>query len=185
MHFEILSILSVASLASAQLPVSTQQYPSPLVNGSAVIHDSTSDGPLDGPKVSTWTSSAYDWWYFDVVSTDAHNKASIVIQPVNGNPVGGAEQPFVNQVTISGNFKNGTTFLLGQEFTDAVTIKTLGHSSSGKFGDVSWTGSADMSTYVLTVNSTEMNAFGEVVFHSVRTHQPQFTSTRGLTTLHG
>ncbi|KAJ7864289.1 hypothetical protein B0H14DRAFT_3443637 [Mycena olivaceomarginata] len=68
---------------------------------------------LDAPKVAPINSSAFDWWYFDVVPTDPTSLASIAVVFYTATTAAFKYVPpadTVAVVQITGSFENGTAF---------------------------------------------------------------------------
>lgn len=166
----ILPSLLLASLTTTVVTASPSlrydktvtKIPAANVNGPVTSQLVSSKFGLDGPKLSGVNGTAWDWWYFDVVSKDA--KSSVVVTFYTATNEGFpllAEFKSVNVLGVYITFPNGTSTLQMIKAGD-VTVTTLGDGSSGYFPGTGsgGVGSPDMSSYLVTVNSPQNNVFG-------------------------
>jgi hypothetical protein len=169
--------ISLLQLLFLILPASSFIYPNPLSQrddstiktipseaavGDIVANFISSDSNLDGPQLSAINTTSFDWWYFDVISPDLNSSLVVVFFTAldSGFPF---LLPSLDTVVISVFYsfprgENGTIWLYGSE----ATITTNGDSSSGQFPGTgaNWTGSLDLSHYLISIDSPENNITG-------------------------
>lgn len=142
--------------------------PSP--NVSTVQFQSTGS-QLDAPKLSPVNSTVFDWWYWDAVADDL--SASVVLTVFTAEPSGlWTGIPITGSTTWFGamfTFTNGTPWTVFLP-ADSLAVKTVGDGSSGSFSgiDVAWTGSSDMSKYVMSIDEPSAGIQGTFTLASVR-----------------
>lgn len=138
---------------------------------------STSSG-LDAPKVRPINSSAFDLWYFDVVGDDGKSTVAVSFFTATSSSF-----PFLNSPTVvtsaglAASFPNGTLFQASLPATEASVI-AIGDGASGIFEGTgfSWTGTPDLSGYVVKVDSPTLGVKGTLVFRSVSATLNSLTS---------
>ncbi|KAJ7124603.1 hypothetical protein C8R43DRAFT_1030984 [Mycena crocata] len=125
---------------------------------------------LDGPKISAVNSSAFDWWYFDVVSTDQGSLASVVVVFYTTIAAAFPFFPPFESVTlaqIAVSFPNGT---LSSIFVPAegATVSSDGNASSGDWhgSGLKWTHDGD-SLYSISVDAPDLGITGSIRFRGV------------------
>jgi hypothetical protein len=117
---------------------------------------------LDAPMLSAVNSSSFDWWYFDVVSTDL--QSSLVVVFYTALPTAFPFLPASTDVTTVGvyaSFPNGTVSTTYLNADEAV-VTTLGQGSSGYFAGTgaSWLGAVDDSWYNVQIVSPSTGIYG-------------------------
>ncbi|KAJ6561271.1 hypothetical protein B0H10DRAFT_1966618 [Mycena sp. CBHHK59/15] len=167
----ILFSLGVAQLAlasSSRIPDHVYHIPSALQNTSSQAQFiSSSTGP-DAPKVHPINGSAFDWWYFDVVSTDSLASVVVVFYTTSA-----AAFPFLGPLNsavvaqISGSFANGTLFTAMVE-GDAATVEVKENSgTSGAWHGTGFTWMFDpASGYSISIDAPEIGVVGTISFKS-------------------
>lgn len=173
----------LATTVTARLSITPPEIAS---GPSNVLWNSAAFG-LDAPKVSPINSTTYDWWYFDVVSnTDRSRNCSttsgltaLTIVFYSAGPQGfPATSRFIDQGFTSANlfqirasFVNGTTYGAIVNATQAYFLP-LGNGVTSIFdgaeaGTASFSGTLDMSTYILNFDAPAFGLNGSIVFNSV------------------
>lgn len=162
----VLSGLLAASVLGETFSPSAVTIAPAATSGLSAMVTNSAQGPFDGSKITHPNSTSFDWWYFEVVSSD-HQQAFLVLFGVRtGNSyLDGVDNN--NSVGIGGRFPNGTTFFRTIPAGDAV-IQTQGQGSSGLFENTGcrWNGTADMRSYTVHLNTTE-GIEGTMTFESV------------------
>ncbi|KAL6352554.1 hypothetical protein LRP88_13018 [Fusarium phalaenopsidis] len=93
-------LLVLGRVASAFVGSQTYVIPSGQINGTTSSDKRVDVAPFDGPHVSVNNGSAYQWWYFDAVSSDSGS--AVVAQFYPG------WFPDANGVLLNIAFPNGT-----------------------------------------------------------------------------
>lgn len=142
-------------------------------SASVVQFLSAVDG-LDGPKIEPVNSSVFDWWYFDAVSDE--DQSSIVVTFFTSSNDGFLflyPSPIVTPVYIWTSSPTGEVNSWVFDAQDAV-VRTLDNGASGSWtgSGVSWEGSADMSTYTITIDAAEEGISGTFTLQSVQSISP-------------
>jgi hypothetical protein len=156
---------------------STTVIPNAIQTGMSVAQFVSSTSGLDGPKVQPNNATSFDWWYFDAVSED--NLSSVVIVFYLSTDLG---FPFLLpgsaiSVDIFVSFDDGTYlfFPLNDLPSTAgeATVVTVGDGSSGIWASTGfqWTGTSNMSQYVVTIDSPALGISGSLTLNSVRTFE--------------
>ncbi|KAK9234115.1 hypothetical protein V1525DRAFT_422544 [Lipomyces kononenkoae] len=162
-----------------------------LYNGSVKPESIAAAGDLDMPKIRPGVNAtSYDWWYFDVVSTDA--RASVTIVFYDSGPEG-----FINpyergplSVSITGLFPNGSAYDFSAPATSAVVSRHAGGSfaTSGVYKDsgFEWKGTTSSDdgevTYVVSIDAPSIGVNGTVSFKSIAPpHYPCGLNVPGAT----
>lgn len=126
---------------------------------------------LDAPHVSPINSSAWDWWYFDVVSADAKTSVIVVFYTAPGTGFVFNQAPPTNLVlaTISVGVPGDPQFFqMGAYGTQAKVASTLqGASGSWDGTGFEFIGSPDLSEYTIFINSKDIGVKGQITFKSV------------------
>jgi hypothetical protein len=140
---------------------------------------------LDGPKVQPINDTAYDWWYYDIVSSSEDSETGgldsmvIVFYTASADgftPLGPLASALghasIDLVQIVAGYANGTTSNFILNSTEAI-ITTYDDNVSGVFtsdlGNISFSGSAD-SSYTVTVDTPKLGITGTLDLTSVRAH---------------
>ncbi|KAJ7693083.1 hypothetical protein B0H17DRAFT_981939 [Mycena rosella] len=144
--------------------------PSVVSNRSSTAHFTSAASGLDAPKIHPVNSSSFDWWYFDVVSSDPSSLASVVVAfyttTANAFPfLAPSDTVTVAQIAVS--FPNGTTFGATVN-ADGATVTSDENLSSGDWHNsgFKWTHTGD-STYTVVVDAPDIGVKGTISFHSV------------------
>ncbi|KAL7929170.1 hypothetical protein V8C35DRAFT_200216 [Trichoderma chlorosporum] len=146
------------------LSATVTNVPLPAKDVQSVVEFRSTQNGLDGAKVFPSNDSTFDWWYFDVVSWD-HKSEIVITFYAAGASFNQTAIP--NKVLVTYTFENGTDLSL-QLQADEVKIGTIGDGSSGEYPDIGdWLGSADMSKYVVRLDSPSNGIFGEIILDSV------------------
>jgi len=166
--FVLLSLISLFGLAYAQ---TVTTYPPYAVSGDPTVQF-TLEGGFAAPKVSFYNTTAAQWWYFDVVSTDLSQ--SVVISLL-GNAPGATGSPSgvlpFNFIEVNIQLPDGDQVSLSVT-GQWVILTSEGDGLSGVFNGsgYSWTGASDLSSYTLTIDDTSNELSGTIVFDSVAPH---------------
>ena len=144
-------------------------FPSSAATGPSIAKFVSSEYGLDGPQLSSVNSSVFDWWYFDVVSTDL--KSSLVVIFYTALPSAFPLLSPSDDVTLVGlrfGFPNGTVAKVNINASEAV-VTTVEDGSSGCFEGTgaSWTGAPDLSSYLVTIDSPANGIVGTFFLESV------------------
>lgn len=152
------------SLAWNVIPANASSQP------STAQYTSSTYG-LDAPHVSPINSSAWDWWYFDVVSSDAKTSVIVVFYTAPGTGFVFNQAPPTNLVlaTISVGVPGDPQFFqMGSYGTQAKVASTLqGASGSWDGTGFEFIGSPDLSEYTIFINSKDIGVKGQITFKSV------------------
>jgi hypothetical protein len=168
--FFLNSILGVlADTAASSYP--TSHWTLKETNGPATVVTNSLQGPFDGPKFDFINDTVYQWWYFDVVSSDL--KSSITVEFSVGSNLAlgfGNASEVLTYVGVDGKFPNGTLFSIPAIPAENITIQTVGQGSSGVWhgSGCSWSGTPDLSEYSLTFDAPEFGVQGSIFLESVR-----------------
>lgn len=153
------SLLVLGRLASAFVGSKTHVIPSGQFNGTVASDRRVGSTPFDGPHVSVNDGSAYQWWYFDAVSSDSGS--AVVAQFYPG------WFPDANGVLLNIAFPNGTQYA---EFipVGSLELSTVGDGSQGyvEDGAMTWFGASDLSAYHLTLNLPKVGVSGKITMRS-------------------
>ncbi|KAK6069258.1 hydroxyneuurosporene synthase domain-containing protein [Seiridium cupressi] len=176
--------LSVATLLAAVQPIlaNTVIVPPETVVGESIGQWTAGAQGFDAPKVQPINSTAYDWWYFDIVSSSQNNDTaglpSFVV--VFYTATAGGFTPLISLaqngynsmdlVQITAGYGNGTTFEASLNGTQA-TLTTCGDFTRGAFvgdaGAANFSGSSDLSFYIVTIHAPEMGIVGSLELKSI------------------
>ena len=153
--------------ANATCQSTVQVIPQAAINGSVTTEFISNNAPVDAPKQSGFNSSTWDWWYFDVVSSDASQAFVILFNLGVGTALEGVSPSVVPWCSITGTLSNGTGYAYNTFATNgAVVTTTSDQASQGNWlgAGVSWVGSSDMQEYHLILDTPEVT--GTVTFNS-------------------
>lgn len=130
---------------------------------------------LDAPKLKDVTESAFDWWYYDVVSETDPKESVVVILFTSSATAFPWLDPKLKSVLVAylwASFANGTVY---SDYVPA-TLATVGGgdeaplSSYGNWSSTgfSWSSTTDdLSQYEVLINSDKMQVHGRVALTSV------------------
>ncbi|KAJ5638173.1 hypothetical protein N7490_008052 [Penicillium lividum] len=128
---------------------------------------------LDTPQISKVTTTSFDWWYFDAVSTTTPAESltiTLFTSSSSAFPWLDSSESSVLIAYLWASFANGSVF---EEYLPA-TIATLSESSSavasssGLWSDTgfTWVAGEELSSYRVTVDSEEMGVYGTFIMES-------------------
>ncbi|KAJ7659595.1 hypothetical protein DFH06DRAFT_965437, partial [Mycena polygramma] len=154
-------------------------------NRSSTAHFTASAHGLDAPKVQPVNASAFDWWYFDAVSTDPRSHASVTVV---FHTSAASAFPFLppsdttTVAQISGSFLNGTLFSVTMGAKGATVTADENFSSGDWRGTgLGWTHSGD-GTYTVLVDAPHVGMQGRITFRSIApAHYPCGPGSAGQT----
>ncbi|KAJ7171251.1 hypothetical protein C8R46DRAFT_1216831 [Mycena filopes] len=161
----LLSTLLLATGSSAKI----FNIPATVSSGSSTALFNSTATDLDAPKVHPINGSSFDWWYFDVVSTDPKSPASVVVIFYT---VAGAAFPFlspsdaITRAQIFVSFPNGTQFTT---ITDAAgaTVVSDGNVSSGDWGGTGFGWGHSGANYTVVIDAPKVGVQGSISFSPV------------------
>ncbi|KAF7360020.1 hypothetical protein MVEN_00729600 [Mycena venus] len=164
---KLFSILCLAAASASR----AYDIPATVSNDTSSALFTSSATSLDGPKIHPVNNSAFDWWYFDVVSADPTSVASVVIVFYTSTATAFPFIPPSDSVTraqISVSFPNGTIFSAFAT-ADGATVTADDNASSGNWhgSGFQWSSNTGTSRYTIFVDSPEIGVQGTIKFHSV------------------
>jgi hypothetical protein len=143
--------------------------PSEPVNATSTAQFISSDTGLDAPKVSPINGSVFDWWYFDVVSTDPSDLSSVVVTFFTSTQpafplLDPADTVIVARIWVT--FPNGTRWSAVSN-GDGAMVTAEGDTSSGDWlgTGYSWT-VLPASGYMINIDAPDVT--GTITFPPVR-----------------
>ncbi|KAJ7612769.1 hypothetical protein FB45DRAFT_939744 [Roridomyces roridus] len=145
--------------------------PSALQNGTSVAQFTASSSGLDGLMVEPINGSAFDWWYFDVVSTDPSMLASVVVTFfASSQPAFPLLDP-ADTITVARiwvSYPNGTLWEATANGEQGATVTTDGDSSCGDWHGTgfSWTSNPYTREYVINIDAPAAGVKGTITFPS-------------------
>ncbi|KAF7317759.1 hypothetical protein MKEN_00863700 [Mycena kentingensis (nom. inval.)] len=171
-HLGFATLLLGVSVAAHKHTASPKTYHIPSVppSGPSKAQFAYDGLGADAPKVVPVNSTSFDWWYFDVVSTDPGDLSSVVVTFFTSTATafpsldeGGSLTP----VRIWGSYPNGTLWEAIGDSGKGATVVADGDSSSGVWHGTgfSWN-STSPSTYTITIDAAELGISGTIDFHS-------------------
>lgn len=125
--------------------------------------------PFDRPKIDIVNRTAFDWWYFDAVSSDGSSQVVVNFYTSDISTLG--FPPLLDTTTFvqfTTKFKNESIY--EQVFpANGASIATTGDGSSGYLKDsgASWVGSPSMSQYTVNVDVPVLGIKGHIKLHRV------------------
>ncbi len=177
----LLAVLRTATGAS--VPISIDVIPGTTSSSPSVAQFSSLSSGFDAPKVKSLNSTSFDWWYFDVVSSDLDYSLVVVFftADATGLWTGTTDVGTADYVAISVTSTDGALFNVGV-LAEELTVVTIGDGSSGILDGTltGWTGSPDMSQYEILVDDPVSGLQGTVSFQSVRRITAQFVVDNSL-----
>ncbi|KAJ5358465.1 Tyrosinase family protein asqI [Penicillium cataractarum] len=151
--------IGLGQLVSATLSSQSYVIPSGQINGTTGTDTIVGLTAFDGPHISVNNGSAYQWWYFDVVSHDS--KAAVVAQFYPGWTAD------ASAVLLNIVWPNGTTF------AETISVGTLdlttvddGSQGYVEDGAMTWFGASDLSAYHLSLNLPDVGVSGKITMRS-------------------
>jgi hypothetical protein len=154
--------------ARRRITLWVKTIPPTAVNGS-ITTNFVSGCSLDASQLSAVNTTAWGWLYFDVVSPDAKSNVVIIFYTASSS-----EFPFlppspdVTLFEVHALFLNGTFFNIFIT-AEEVVITTMGEGSSGDFKgtNATWTGTPDLSSYKIVINSPLNSVVGTFSLRSL------------------
>lgn len=150
----------------SELNVTT--FPSQAITGDVVAQYISDNYRLDGPKLSAINTTAWDWWYFDVVAEDLKTTLVVVFFMALDSGFPFLEPSTdVDVVGVFYSYPNGDSGLKFLDASEAVII-TNKDGSSGEYvgAGAQWIGAPDLSKYELKINSPENGIVGTFCLES-------------------
>jgi hypothetical protein len=146
------------------------EIPAAVSNSTSTALFTSSATGLDAPKIQPVNTSAFDWWYFDVVSTEPSSLASVVVVFFTSTATAFpffAPSDSVTLAQITGSFPNGTSFGTIAS-ADGATVTADENVSSGQWHGtgLSWQHTGDQ-TYTIVVDAPDLGVKGTIEFHLV------------------
>ncbi|PSR72296.1 hypothetical protein PHLCEN_2v11888 [Hermanssonia centrifuga] len=164
----LLAVLRTATGAS--VPISIDVIPGTTSSSPSVAQFSSLSSGFDAPKVKSLNSTSFDWWYFDVVSSDLDYSLVVVFftADATGLWTGTTDVGTADYVAISVTSTDGALFNVGV-LAEELIVVTIGDGSSGILDGTltGWTGSPDMSQYEILVDDPVSGLQGTVSFQSI------------------
>ncbi|KAJ7732685.1 hypothetical protein B0H16DRAFT_1770072 [Mycena metata] len=160
----LFSVLSLIAGAASHV----YNIPAAVSNGSSTALFTSAATELDGPKIRPVNATAFDWWYFDVVSTDPNSLASVVVvfytAAVGGFPfLPPSDLATVAQISVS--FPNGTIFNVVVD-ADGATVITDDNVSSGEWVQSGFSWNHTGSDYTVFVDVPNIGVQGTIRLNS-------------------
>lgn len=116
--------------------------------------------------------SAYDWWYFDVVSEDQDYSVVVVLfnAPATAFPFSGAPGNDLTEAYLFVSIPGKPDFYAAPFPATQAVVDYAGNGASGVWtgSGFSFEGEPDMSEYTITIDSPQTYLKGEISFKSVR-----------------
>ncbi|KAK7017398.1 hypothetical protein R3P38DRAFT_2987232 [Favolaschia claudopus] len=172
MAFFLTTVLSIFAAVSFAQTREVFKISSSLQDGNSSAQFTSGPSGLDAPKVHPINASAFDLWYFDVVSTDPSSLASVVIiftseSPASGPPVLDPTQDSILIARLWVTFPNGTSWTT-QAFADSATVVAQENVSSGQWHGTgfSWKARPD-SGYHINIDAPDVGVKGYITFAQV------------------
>lgn len=174
-HSRRLALLMAPLLAAATSPfqpvMSTDIVSGLPFDGPSTVQFLSQTSLFDAPKVKNLNDTTWDWWYFDVVSSDMQYSAVIVFWTTtpDGLQPGLPSPGSADYMTLGVTLPDGTA-LNAEVVAPELTVFTVDNGSSGILnGTLSgWTSTPDMSHYSIIIDAPEFDTFGTISFESVR-----------------
>lgn len=137
--------------------------------GPSVVQFTSNASGLDGPKVLPVNGSVFDWWYFDVASSDGLSNVVVIFFTLPFVTFPFVAPDDIVSVAVQASFPDGTSFRTSLLATEAV-IMTVGDGSEGRYegANASWWGSPDMERYGVKIDAPEAGVVGTMKLKSVR-----------------
>ncbi|KAJ7686123.1 hypothetical protein B0H17DRAFT_1013780 [Mycena rosella] len=146
------------------------EIPSAVQNGTSQAQFTSTATGLDAPKVHPVNASAFDWWYFDVVSTDPTVVSSVVLTFFTSSQpafplLAPSESITVARIWVS--FPNGTLWEASSDATGA-TVTAEGNTSSGIWHGTGFSWAATPAAgYLINIDAPDAGVKGTISFKSV------------------
>lgn len=169
------SLLSSLALAASVVHAtpwgSVTTIPPTVVNKTSIAQFTSSSHGLDAPHVTPINASAWDWWYFDVISPD-HLQSVVVVfytAPETGFLFDEAPVTNINLASINVGIKGHETFFGSGMFANAAKVVSVSNGAAGRWegSGFEFVGSPDLKEYEIKIDSPEIGVKGTITFHSV------------------
>jgi len=162
----------VLGLAHGSSGAKTVYYLSSTVGiGNSQVDFTSSNTGLDSPKIHPVNGSAFDLWYFDVVSTDPTSYASVVVVFYDTAPTAFPAAGSPNTTLLASlavTFPNGSLSSIGIPSVpaDSATVTADGNGSSGNWHGTgfSWKYDAASGAYDVFIDSPSLDVKGQIHF---------------------
>lgn len=162
---------SLFNVGAARFPKSrpaVQSIPPEAFNGSVTPSFTSEKFGFDGPRMSDYNSTVWDWWYFDVVEPGTNSSIIVIFNLALDTALLGGSKTIMPNADITGTFPNGTRYAYHYEASDgAVVITEKKGGSSGVWHGtgMKWSSSPDMKTYVVSIETPAIS--GTITYHSL------------------
>lgn len=146
----------------------TITIPSTAQSGPSDAQFAFHDEQLDAPELALVNATAWQWWYYDVVSLDQTSSFVMAFfsTPSTAFPLLPPGLGSMDVVGIWGTFPNGTAFTNYVPADEVIiTLNQDGSSGSWQGSGVEWVGNG--SSYVVTFNSAGLGVTGTLSLQSV------------------
>ncbi|KAJ7636107.1 hypothetical protein DFH06DRAFT_1284258 [Mycena polygramma] len=160
----LLAFMGLAFTNACASARTVYNLPSAVSNGTSQADFTSSSAGLNAPKIHPVNGSAYDLWYFDVVSTDPTSHASVVVVFFDTAP---EAFPFVGSsnttllVSLAVSFPNGTLSSIGVTSvpSDSATVTEEGNGSDGTWhgSGFSWKYDVVSGAYDIFIDSPSLD----------------------------
>jgi hypothetical protein len=150
-------VLLVISYLVLSITAKTWTYPAWPVLGP-VNTEFISHQAVDAPKHSAINSSVWDWWYFDIVSSDLHEAIVITFDLGTATGIIGGGFGTVPYVAAFPSWSDGFNGFNSYPASEAIITTDLQQSSSGfwKGAGLSWNAPSGTSFYELEWDSPDI-----------------------------
>lgn len=167
----ISSLLFSQILAVATAQVTVDVISGVLADGASNVQFTSPGYGFDAAKVKPLNGSTFDWWYFDVVSSDATQSIVLIFFDASSNglaPGLASSTPSAVWATAGITLPDGSS-LNGEAFGEDMTVVTVDNGSSGTLNGTGWgwVGASDMSQYLVAIDTPDSSIQGVVEFQSV------------------
>ncbi|KAJ7028106.1 hypothetical protein C8F04DRAFT_1291807 [Mycena alexandri] len=132
------------------------------------VFESLASG-LDGPKVQPINATTFDWWYFDVVSTNPADLSTAVVTFFSTPP---SAFPFLtpsNDITVAVlwiSYPNGSLWSTAS-YADGATVKVDGDYTSGIWNNSGFSWASTESGYLIEIDAPDAGVTGTISFKTV------------------
>ncbi|KAJ6457615.1 hypothetical protein C8R45DRAFT_844134 [Mycena sanguinolenta] len=163
----LLGVLATFFGPTTQAQLNTYFISPAVQNGTSQAQFTSTAAGLDAPKVQPINASAFDWWYFDVVSTDPTSLASVVVtfftSPQSAFPLLHPSNS-ITSAYIWVSFPNGTLWSAVAD-GDGATVEVEGDGSRGTWHATgfSWT-RTPASGYLIVIDAPDIGVTGTISF---------------------
>jgi hypothetical protein len=161
--------------AFAQLVLSSETLTvfNTIALGNSIAQYVSGTSGLDGPKMSPEiNATSFDWWYFDAVAEDGLG-AVVIVFYISTDLAFGVPPLSALSASIFATFEDGSILSLPANIlpniAEEATIITDGDGASGiwKGTGFEFQGTADLSSYVVTIDAPLLGVSGTLELTSV------------------